>query len=89
MQTFSIGMGQSSPDIICARKVADFIGSEHHEILFTEQDVREALETVIRTIETYDITTIRASLGIYLLLFFLHIVLIIVIYLPIWAITSQ
>ena len=55
----------SSPDIIAARKVAEHIGSDHHEIIFTEQTVRDVLEDVIYHLETFDITTIRASIGEY------------------------
>ena len=58
LQTFSIGM-EGSPDLANARKVADFLGTEHHEIKFTPQEGVDALEDVIRHLETYDITTIR------------------------------
>lgn len=66
IQTFSIGMGDS-PDIVAARQVAKHIGSEHHEITFTEEDVISVLDEVICTLETYDITTIRASIGMYII----------------------
>lgn len=66
IQSFAIGMGDS-PDIIAARQVADYIGSEHHEIIFTEKDVIDVLNNVIYSLETYDITTIRASIGMYLI----------------------
>lgn len=52
-----------SPDIVAARQVAKHIGSEHHEITFTEEDIIQALDEVIHTLETYDITTVRASIG--------------------------
>lgn len=52
-----------SPDIIAAREVAKFIGTEHHEVLFTEEDVEAVLDDVIYHLETPDITTIRASIG--------------------------
>jgi len=65
LQTFSIGM-DGSPDLANARKVADFLGTEHHEIKFTPEEGVEALTDVIRHLETYDITTIRASVGMYL-----------------------
>lgn len=52
-----------SPDIIAAREVAKFIGTEHHEIIFTEDDVASILDNVIYHLETPDITTIRASVG--------------------------
>jgi asparagine synthase (glutamine-hydrolysing) len=67
VQSFSIGMGDDSPDIRAAREVAEHIGSEHHEIKFTEEDVFEVLDDVIYSLETCDITTIRASLGMYIL----------------------
>ncbi|CAK1555101.1 unnamed protein product [Leptosia nina] len=66
IQTFAIGMGDS-PDLVAARKVADYLGTEHHEVIFDENDVREALDNVIYHLESYDITTIRASLPMYLL----------------------
>ena len=56
-------MGDESPDIRAARQVAAYIGSEHYEIQFTEDDVFEVLNEVIYSLETCDITTIRASLG--------------------------
>lgn len=52
-----------SPDILAARQVAKHIGSEHHEVLFTAEDVLSVLDKVIYTLETADITTIRASCG--------------------------
>jgi len=52
-----------SPDILAARQVAKHIGSEHHEVLFTAEDVLSVLDKVIHTLETADITTIRASCG--------------------------
>ncbi|KAK9501113.1 hypothetical protein O3M35_002219 [Rhynocoris fuscipes] len=66
IQTFAIGMG-SSPDLVAARKVAQHCGTEHHEVLFSEQDVGNVLDRVLRTIETCDITTVRASVGMYLI----------------------
>lgn len=65
-QTFSVGM-DGSPDILAARRVAKHIGSEHHEVIFTADDVLNVLDKVIYTLETADITTIRASCGNYLL----------------------
>ncbi|XP_043469934.1 asparagine synthetase [glutamine-hydrolyzing]-like [Leptopilina heterotoma] len=66
LQSFAIGMGDS-PDIRAAKQVAEFIGTEHHEIIFTEEDVEQVLDQVIYQIETFDITTIRASIGMYIL----------------------
>lgn len=65
LQTFCIGM-EGSPDLANARIVADFLGTEHHEIKFTPEEGVGALSDVIRHLETYDITTIRASVGMYL-----------------------
>lgn len=65
LYTFSIGI-EGSPDNIYAQKVADFIGSKHTVITLTSEDAINALESVIWATETYDITTIRASTGQYL-----------------------
>lgn len=67
IQTFSIGIGHDSPDIIAARKVANELKTEHHEVIFTPQDAIDAMQPVIRALEVYDITTIRASIPMYLL----------------------
>ncbi|XP_038140706.1 asparagine synthetase [glutamine-hydrolyzing] [Cyprinodon tularosa] len=65
IQTFSIG-SEDSPDVIAAKKVAAHIGSEHHTVTFTAEEGIKAVEDVIFHLETYDITTIRASVGMYL-----------------------
>lgn len=65
IQTFSIGM-EGSTDVAAARKVAKHIGSEHHEVIFTAEEGLKALREVIYALETWDITTIRASVGMYL-----------------------
>ncbi|GBP95294.1 Asparagine synthetase [Eumeta japonica] len=66
IQTFAIGMGDS-PDLIAARTVAEYLGTEHHEVHFDENDVREILDNVIYHLESFDITTIRASIPMYIL----------------------
>ncbi|XP_052389206.1 asparagine synthetase [glutamine-hydrolyzing]-like [Carassius gibelio] len=66
IQTFSIG-AEDSPDVAAARKVAAHIGSEHHEVNFTPEEGIRALEDVIIHLESYDITTVRASVGMYLI----------------------
>lgn len=66
IQSFSVGMGDS-PDIKAAREVAKFIGTEHHEVIFTEEDVGKVLDDVVYHLETPDITTIRASIGMYII----------------------
>jgi asparagine synthase (glutamine-hydrolysing) len=67
IQTFSIGMSEESPDILAARKVAKFLNTEHHEVIFTPEEAKDAIKDVIYSLESYDITTIRASIGMYLL----------------------
>ena len=66
IRTFAIGMDQDPIDLKYARKVADFIGSEHTEVTMTRDEVISSLEEVIAMLGTYDITTIRASMGMYL-----------------------
>ena len=65
VKTFSIGM-DGSPDLMYARKVAAWIGSDHHEVLLTSKDFLNAIREVIYKIESYDTTTVRASIGNYL-----------------------
>ncbi|XP_035689346.1 asparagine synthetase [glutamine-hydrolyzing]-like [Branchiostoma floridae] len=65
VQTYAIGM-EGSPDVEAARTVAKYIGSEHHEVSFTPEEGIQAIEDVIYSLESYDITTIRASVGMYL-----------------------
>lgn len=65
LNTFSIGF-KGSTDLHNARIVAEHIGSIHHEILLTEQNFLDAIIPVIKTIESYDTTTVRASVGNYL-----------------------
>jgi len=67
LTTFSIGIEEDSPDIQYARKVANHINSIHNEIIIPVEIWIENLKNVIKQIETYDITTIRASTGQYLL----------------------
>lgn len=62
LKTFSIGMSGSS-DLFYAKKVADWIGSDHHEVVLDADDFFDAIPTVIQDIESYDITTVRASVG--------------------------
>lgn len=70
--TWAIGMEEDAIDLKYAREVADFIHSDHHEVIITKEDVTGALEPVIRALGTYDITTIRASIGMYLLCKAIH-----------------
>lgn len=64
--TFSIGL-EGSPDLVAARKVSKFIGSKHHEVTFTVQEGLKVLPEVIQSLESYDTTTIRASVPMWLL----------------------
>jgi asparagine synthase (glutamine-hydrolysing) len=66
LHSFAVGL-KDSPDLIAARKVADHIGTVHHEVHFTIQEGLDAIRDVIYHIETYDVTTIRASTPMYLL----------------------
>lgn len=67
VRTFSIGVDQSVPDLVAARRVAEYLGTEHHEYHFSIQEGIQNLENVVRCTETYDCTTIRASTPMYLL----------------------
>ncbi|MEE3466961.1 MAG: asparagine synthase (glutamine-hydrolyzing) [Eubacterium sp.] len=67
IETFAIGMDIDAIDLKYARQVADYIHSNHHEVIISKDDVLEAVEPVIAALATYDITTIRASIGMYLL----------------------
>jgi asparagine synthase (glutamine-hydrolysing) len=66
LHSFSVGL-EGSPDLAAAKKVADHIGTVHHEIKFTIQEGLDAIKDVIYNLETYDITTIRASTPMYLM----------------------
>lgn len=65
--TFAVGITEDPIDTKYARMVADYIGSDHHEFLFTKEDVLTVLPEVINHLETWDITTIRAAIGMYLI----------------------
>ena len=66
LHSFAVGL-KGAPDLVKARLVADHIGTVHHEINYTIQEGLDALRDVIYFIETYDITTVRASVPMYLL----------------------
>lgn len=66
IETYSIGL-EGSEDILYARKVASHIGSKHTEIILTEQDFVNSIPEVIKAIESFDTTTVRASIGNYLI----------------------
>lgn len=66
IRTFAVGMDIDPIDLKYARTAAEYIGSDHTEVIMTRQEVLDALEEVIYLLGTYDITTIRASLGMYM-----------------------
>ena len=66
LHSFAVGL-VGSPDLAAARKVANYLGTIHHEIQFTIQEGLDAIRDVIYNIETYDVTTIRASTPMYLM----------------------
>ncbi|KAG1832185.1 hypothetical protein EV424DRAFT_1469796 [Suillus variegatus] len=66
LHSFSIGL-ENSPDLLAARKAAHFLGTVHHEYVFTVQEGLDAIPDVIYHLETYDVTTVRASTPMYLL----------------------
>ena len=66
IRTFAIGMDLDAIDLKYARQVADYIGAEHTEVIMTREEVLDTLEGLIALLGTYDITTIRASMGMYL-----------------------
>ncbi|PID69995.1 asparagine synthetase B [bacterium DOLZORAL124_38_8] len=67
IRTFAIGIEGDAIDTKYARMVADHLGTEHTEVIFSQSDIFNALEDLIYLLETWDITTIRASIGMYLL----------------------
>lgn len=66
LETYSIGM-ENSTDLVYARKVAEHLGTKHTEIILTEDEFFNAIPEVIKAIESYDTTTVRASVGNYLI----------------------
>lgn len=72
IQTFAIGMKEDAIDLKYAREAADYLGSDHTEVLIDREMVLSSLEEVVSVLGTYDITTIRASMGMYLLCKFIH-----------------
>ncbi len=72
IKTFAIGMSEDAIDLKYAKEVADFIKSDHKEIIITKDDVLNSVEKVISILGTFDITTIRASMGMYLICKAIH-----------------
>jgi asparagine synthase (glutamine-hydrolysing) len=67
IRTFAVGMDKDAIDLKYARQVADYLGTDHTEIYMTRDEVVGALDEVIKALGTFDITTIRASMGMYLI----------------------
>ncbi|MDO5416448.1 MAG: asparagine synthase B [Lachnospiraceae bacterium] len=72
IKTFAIGMSEDAIDLKYAKQAADYIGSDHTEVIITKEDVLSALEDVVALLGTFDITTIRASIGMYLVCKAIH-----------------
>ena len=72
IETYAIGMEGDAIDLKYAKQVADFIGSNHHEVIISKEDVLSSLDEVIKILGTFDITTIRASMGMYLVCKAIH-----------------
>lgn len=72
LKTFAIGMENDAIDLRYAKQVANYIKSDHTEVIISKSDIIKALDEVIYHLETYDITTIRASIGMYLLCKWIH-----------------
>jgi len=66
LHSFTIGL-DNSPDLVAAKKVADFLGTIHHAYTYTLQEGADAVHDVIKCLETYDVTTVRASTPMYLM----------------------
>lgn len=72
IRTFAVGMREDAIDLKYAKEAAEYIGSEHTEIIITKEQVLDALPEVIKALGTYDITTVRASIGMYLICKAIH-----------------
>ncbi len=72
IKTFAIGMEKDAIDLRYAREVADYIGADHTEVIMTAEEAIAAVEPVIALLGTFDITTVRASIGMYLVCKYIH-----------------
>ena len=72
IETFAIGMSEDAIDLKYAKQVADHIGSHHTEVYMTPDEVISSLDRVVELLGTFDITTIRASMGMYLVCKAIH-----------------
>ncbi len=66
INTFAIGFSKDATDLVAAKKVANFLNTKHHEVVVSMEDALASVPKVIKQLGTYDITTIRASVGMYL-----------------------
>jgi len=65
LDTFSVGFGEDAPDLIYARRVADYLGTEHHEYVYTREEVLEALPDIIYHLESFDPPLVRSAIPCY------------------------
>lgn len=65
LDTFSVGLGEDAPDLMYAREVADFLGTEHHEYIYTKDEVLEALPNIIYHLESFDPALVRSAIPCY------------------------
>lgn len=72
IKTFAIGMNTDAIDLKYAKEVADYIGSDHTEVIIDKEQVLKAIEPVVALLGTFDITTVRASIGMYLVCKYIH-----------------
>jgi len=72
VRTFAIGMESDPIDLKYAKQVADYLGTEHTEVIMNKEDLYQHLKEVIYHLETFDITTIRASMAMYILCKYIH-----------------
>lgn len=72
IKTFAVGMSGDAIDLKYAKEVADYIGSDHTEVIMTKEEVIKSIDEVIKILGTFDITTIRASMGMYLICKWIH-----------------
>ena len=72
IRTFAIGMESDPIDLKYAKQVADYLGTEHTEVIMNKEDLYQHLKEVIYHLETFDITTIRASMAMYILCKYIH-----------------
>ncbi len=72
IRTFAIGMSGDAIDLKYARQTAEYLGAQHTDVIIDEQDVLGALDEVVAMLGTWDITTVRASVGMYLVCRYIH-----------------